>query len=42
MRPGQLWWDQRGKDTFGTYLQTRIGRICFLTDIELERRDLSI
>ena len=33
---------QRGEDAFGTYLQTRIGRICFLTDIELERRDLSI
>ena len=38
MRPGQLWWAQKGEDAFGRYLQARIGRIC----MELERRDLSI
>lgn len=41
MKPGQLWWDQRGEDAFRRFLITRVDRILVLTDMELGRRDLS-
>lgn len=41
MKPGQLWWDQRGEDAFRRCLSTRIDRISFLKDVKLGRRDLS-
>lgn len=41
MKPGYLWWGQRGEDAFKRFLRTTVDRILVLTDVELGRRDLN-